>query len=217
MIAMKHLAAVAAVLTLGVGAANAASLLQISGGSAIVTPTSNDVLGSGQSLLNDAVVSATQTGIKLEFYFWGYEAGWTDTLLTDFGDDANNSHTPQASGSVPFPGFATPLFGGIQSTTDIKLAFNVNSGALILSQGDDTYTAHIALAYLNEDGTISDTATNMVVFALDDGGAGPDDNHDDYVGYIKASAVPLPAAAWLFGSTLFGVGGIGYGRSRRKA
>jgi hypothetical protein len=34
--------------------------------------------------------------------------------------------------------------------------------------------------------------------------------------WVAGAAVPIPAAAWLFGSALFGLGGLGYRRSRTR-
>ena len=60
-------------------------------------------------------------------------------------------------------------------------------------------------------------ATNRILVMLDDSGAGPDDNHDDYVGILVANGptpVPLPPAAWLLGSGLLGLMAL---RRRRAA
>ena len=46
---------------------------------------------------------------------------------------------------------------------------------------------------------------NALYLAFDDAGAGPDDDHDDMIIRVTArdvSEVPVPAAAWLFGSAL---------------
>ena len=45
--------------------------------------------------------------------------------------------------------------------------------------------------------------------AFDDDGAGPDDNHDDFIMRVDVTAVPLPAAAWLLLVSLAGLGFVG--------
>jgi hypothetical protein len=55
---------------------------------------------------------------------------------------------------------------------------------------------------------------DSIVIALDDSGAGPDDNHDDLVVHIKAEAVPEPGVLGLLG---LGLAGIGFGASRRRS
>jgi hypothetical protein len=47
---------------------------------------------------------------------------------------------------------------------------------------------------------------------VDDGGAGPNDNHDDFV--VRISAVPLPAGVLLLGLAL---GGLAVYRRRAAA
>lgn len=62
------------------------------------------------------------------------------------------------------------------------------------------------------------------VFALGDDTAGTwsiskDISHANLYGKTSSpgpTPVPLPAAAWLFGSALLGIGGIGYRRGTRK-
>ena len=45
--------------------------------------------------------------------------------------------------------------------------------------------------------------------AFDDDGAGPEDNHDDFIMRVDVTAVPLPAAAWLLLVSLAGLGFVG--------
>ena len=63
-----------------------------------------------------------------------------------------------------------------------------------------------------------DNSFSYAFLSYDDDGAGPDDNHDDFVVKVSASGlnvtpVPLPATAWLFLSALGGFVTLG----RRKA
>jgi hypothetical protein len=197
-----------------VGTDASAALLTIGGGTGIVTPASNDVLGSGIALQDNATLSVTGPAV-LSFYFVGSESGYVNTLNVTGG----GSHTELNT----IPGFAgpTPLFQitvNSAGTVAVPMNFTNNqAGWGTLTPGGGTPAKSIAFAYLNcltgPSCAQTTTATNMVLFSLDDDGAGPDDNHDDYVGYVVATAVPLPAAFWLLGSALLGLFGIG----RRRA
>jgi hypothetical protein len=189
-----------------------AALLTIGGGTGIVTPTSNDVLGSGIALQDNATLSVTGPAV-LSFYFVGSESGYVNTLNVTGG----GSHTELNT----IPGFAgaTPLFQiTVNSAGSVAVPMNFTNnqaGWGTLTPGGGTAAKSIAFAYLScltGPSCATATATDKVLFALDDDGAGPDDNHDDYVGYVVATAVPLPAAFWLLGTGLLGL----FGLARRK-
>jgi hypothetical protein len=209
--------AAGATLVFSATAANAA-LFSIQGGTAIVTDSAsagiNDVLASGATLHDNAVLATTANNVKLKFFFWGSESGYTNTLTTSFGSHAESDNA-NGSGSIAFPGLGTPLFSGVQASAgNVAMSFASTGGNApggIVAAGAGDAWRSIAFAYLNKDGSFSATPTNLVGYAFDDSGAGPDDNHDDYVGYVQA--VPIPAAAWLFGSGLMALVGL----RRRKA
>ena len=52
---------------------------------------------------------------------------------------------------------------------------------------------------------ISNIGRSLILF-LDDSGAGPDDDHDDFAVRVEATHAPEPATMLLFGSGLAGIG-----------
>jgi len=220
-----------AVIALGAvaaGTANAA-LVTITGGSSITTSNSgaqtNNVLGAGYVMQDNAVLATTGPNARIEYFFLGSESGWTNTLVTPFGSHAESDGYPGV-----WPGNA--LFSGVQAAAGaVDLKFSSSGFAGFLTQGGGNASRSIAFAFLDPGclgaGTMVGKSTCVsssevrdalgrayVLFALDDSGAGPDDNHDDYVGYMRVSQVPLPAAVWLLGSGLLGLFAVG---RRRKA
>lgn len=57
-------------------------------------------------------------------------------------------------------------------------------------------------------------AHSVFFLAFDDNGAGPDDNHDDFLIRVNVAAVPLPAALPLFGGALGLLGFMGWRRKK---
>jgi len=214
----KILGLVLSAATLLAGAEASAALLQISGGSTITTSASgtnkNDVLGGGVQMQDNAAITATAPVI-LTFYFLGSESGYTNTLRVG----GSLSHAEPANGLQTYPSAwpGTKLFSyTMNAGGSVPMRFTSSgfSGTLLPGGGDAVKS--IAFAYLScltGPGCWSTTPSDRVLFALDDSGAGPDDNHDDYVGYIVATPVPVPAAFWLLGSALLGVLSIGRRRT----
>jgi hypothetical protein len=208
-----------------------AALLTIGAGTPFNTPGSNNTMGAGVPLIDGASLVTTQANVILEFRYLGSESGFSNKLvvmgLSAYGPLAGNfTHTEAARNNTnpnaKFPG--TFVGGGLQgSAGGVGMSFDTQTSAGIINLGPVVHGKSIALAYLDVacvanpakfiKDCVSGTATNAVLFALDDSGAGPDDNHDDYVGYVVATPVPVPAAAWLLGSALLGLFGIG----RRRA
>lgn len=215
------LVSTAAAAALLCGGPASAALLEISGGS-LITPTGNDVLGNNVQLLKGATL-ATTGAATLTFYFLGSESGFNNKLNLAGGF----THTEPANGLQAYPStwpgtLLTSLSLGAAGAVPMSFTSSGWAAGETLGPGDQHHKRSIAFAYLNcatGAGCIQTaTATNIVLFALDDGGAGPDKDFDDYVGYLVAdgpamSPVPLPASVWLLGSALAGLLGIG----RRRA
>jgi hypothetical protein len=218
--------ALAATALLACGQASAA-LLSIGSGSSITTVGSgasrNNVLGSGVKLWDNASLATTAPAV-LKFFYLGSESGLKNTLKLDGGP----SHTD--TDKIPGWAAATPLFEiTIDTAGPVPMSFTSSkTGWGTITPGGASGGKSIAFAYLSSltcpvsAGCVSKIPSNMVLFALDDGGGSPDDNDfDDYVGYVVATsmekpvttsaipAVPLPAAFWLLGSALLGLFGIG--------
>jgi len=196
------------------GAQASAGVVQITGGSTITTAASgtnkNDVLGGGVKMQDNAAISVTGPAI-LAFYFLGSESGYTNTLRVG----GSLSHAEPANGLQTYPSAwpGTKLFSyTMNAGGSVPMRFTSSGFGTTLLPGGGDAAKSIAFAYLScltGPGCWTTTPTNTVLFALDDSGAGPDDNHDDYVGYFVATPVPLPPAVWLLGSALLGLLGIG--------
>jgi len=205
--------------SLAIAGTTNAALLEIVGSSTITTPSNNDVLGSGVELVDNALLKTTVDNVVLTYYFLGSESGFDNTLnVSGFF-----SHTEPANGTQTYPSaFPGDVLVSVLDFDEgvVDMDFTSSGFPDTLEIGGGDFDKSIAFTYIDKDGNESDIATDYVLFALDDGGATPDDdNHDDYVGYIIATElgggptpVPLPAAAWLFGSAIIGAGIVG----RRK-
>ena len=206
----------APILTLAAGTALApmaadAALLSLTDGKSFKTPSKNDVLETGTTLLDNATLSTTENDVKLTFYFRGSESGFKNTL--NVGGPDGEKHTEVDKSPASWSGSVTQASPG---PVDMFFTSSGFSGELEPGQGD--ISKSIAFAYLAED-------ENTVLFALDDGGSKSgkkrsksDHDYDDYVGYVVAESVapvPIPAALPMFVTAMAGLGLIG--RRRKNA
>lgn len=183
------------------------------------TPATNNVLGAGVSMIDRATLSTTGP-VVLTFYFLGSESAYRNTLhlpgpyAHTEPDNAGQTYPSPWGSAIQLASFTVAAAG------PVPMYFTSSNWAsgFQLHPGPGTAARSIAFSYLDcltgPGCAQTTTATDMVLFALDDDGANIDDNHDDYVGYMVASPVPLPASAWLLGSALLGLLGIG---RKRKA
>ncbi len=196
--------AVAAALFSCAGTASAA-LVSYAGGTSYTTPyPQNNVIPNTPGRLGGNVQFGS--AVRLEWTFTGYEAGYVNRLIVGSTCDVSNRAqvgtrcvTEQAAGALQYS-FLVKDFNG--------RLFSVNQ---------DT----------NYDPRTNDTSINPTVFfglidgtdefwiALDDGGAGPDDNHDDWVGRVRVVAVPDPAVGTILGAGLLLGAGVHRVRTRR--
>jgi hypothetical protein len=158
------------------------------------------------------------SGSTLMIDFFGAEAGFVNnfvysgtTVFTHNGglNIASNLNTPKATFSTTIGGSGT-----------LPFLFRVNSGAGSVSNGTNPNdfggrslgpNFFASCNPLSQAAGAGGTNCNSLYLFLDDGGAGPDDDHDDFLVRLSVAQVPEPA-------TIFtGLVGVGLFIARRKS
>ncbi|MGE0623471.1 MAG: PEP-CTERM sorting domain-containing protein [Pseudomonadales bacterium] len=178
-----------------------AGLITVSGGVNHTTPASNDIVGQVSGTLGGNLYLTGPA--SLTYTYLGKEAGWTNLFLalgdTSFGlmDTRTSSVGDSFSVTQSAPGL-------------------INFSFLVLNTGRFVANGANGLSPLVPNFFTQVIGDSIVRLMLDDGGAGPDNDLDDLVVELRATAtsVPEPGTLALLSGGLLALLGI---RRRRLA
>jgi hypothetical protein len=220
--------AAAILLAVGVADARAGLITLVNGPVALQTPAGgvnpNDVIPGlwGYIGADIALTGVAGTSYLVTFTLIGSESGYTNTLVAGGNSlTENNGITGpfiQAPQSISYIQVATGGFDLLQfmfTTPGLFDLVNGSNGGFGIGDPRTFYASFcsvgtpiaIPVGGCNFSGNA--TTGDAAWLALDDSGAGPDDNHDDWVGIVSVTPVTVPdggSALALLGAALTGLG-----------
>ncbi|MCM3565188.1 PEP-CTERM sorting domain-containing protein [Hydrogenophaga intermedia] len=177
------------------------------------TPASNDVIGIAEGWFgaNLYLIAGAATTITVEFI--GKEAGYTNRFYLEGAERFNTGALPGSTVDVLVdPGLIDFAFFSNMGSGN-PLAASVTNGS-----NQDPVTNLLNYFITFDDNVVNGSTPSSgqtVLIALDDTGAGPDDNHDDMVIRLTISnggfQVPEPGTL-----ALLGLGALAAGLARRR-
>ena len=221
--------AAAILLAVGVADARAGLITLINGPVALQTPAGgtnpNDVIPGlwGYIGADVALTGVAGTSYLVTFTLIGSESGYTNTLVTPGGSltENNGITAPFVLAAPPSVSYVQVATGGSDllnfkfTTPGLFDLVNGSNGGFAIGDPRTFYLSFcnaatpivIPVGGCNVSGNA--TTGDAAWLALDDSGAGPDDNHDDWVGIVKVTPVTVPdggSALALLGAALTGLG-----------